>query len=117
MECTKLIIDVPDDYEPIKHSRATHTRKQESATTDISLPEAKKKKVKGIKCANRCGKYIIDDPEEIHAIQCFHQQEYYDWIEVNCSRWLRNVCRVKLRISIDTLSWFCEDCIDMHANE
>lgn len=113
-----MIIDVPDDYEPIKQSRTTHKRKQESTTTDIDLAESKKKKVIGINCANHCRRFIDDnDPEEIHAIQCCHQQEYYDWIPASCSRWLCNVCRVKLGISIDTLSWFCEDCINMHANE
>ena len=40
-----------------------------------------------IKCASRCRKSIAEgDSTEIHAMQCYHQNEYYDWIEHNCSR-------------------------------
>ena len=106
-----MIIDVPNDDEPSKQIRSPRKRKQESTTTtDICLTEPKKSKVKVIKCANRCGKYIADDnPEEIYAIQCCDQRKYYDWDEANCFRWLCNTCRIKLGLSIDTISWFCED--------
>ncbi|CAF2551925.1 unnamed protein product [Rotaria sp. Silwood2] len=113
----QLIIDVPDDYIPSKQIRP-NTRKRQLTTIDNCLVKPKKQKAKAIKCANRCGKSIAaDDPEETHAIQCCHQNEYYDWIEDNCSRWLCNTCRIKLAVSIESTSWFCEDCIDMHEEE
>ena len=55
---------------------------------------------------NIIGKCADDDPEELFAIQCYHQNEYYDPIESNCSRWSCNICRIKLGISTDTISWF-----------
>jgi hypothetical protein len=80
--------------------------------------QPKKRKSKAIKCANRCGKAITeDDPEEINSIQCCHQNEFYDWIADSCSRWLCNTCRIKLGVSIETISWFCDDCVDMHLEE
>ncbi|CAF1519124.1 unnamed protein product, partial [Rotaria magnacalcarata] len=115
---TKLIVDIPDDYIPEKQARLTHKQKRHLSTNDDCAIESKKQKVKAIKCANRCGKCIAaDDPTEIHAIQCCHQNEYYDWVEDNYSRWLCNTCRIKLGISTESTTWFCEDCIDMHEEE
>ncbi|CAF3318565.1 unnamed protein product [Rotaria socialis] len=115
---TKLIVDIPDDYIPEKQARFTHKQKRHVSTNDDCAIESKKQKVKAIKCANRCGKCIAaDDPTEIHAIQCCHQNEYYDWVEDNCSRWLCNTCRIKLGILTESTTWFCEDCIDMHEEE
>ncbi len=111
---TKLLIDVPDDYVPSKQVRP-NARKRQQIPIDNCPVQPKKQKAKAIKCANRCGKTIAaDDPLELHAIQCCHQNEYYEWVEDNCSRWLCNTCRIKLGVSIETTSWFCEDCIDMH---
>ncbi|CAF4770529.1 unnamed protein product [Rotaria socialis] len=74
---TKLIVDIPDDYIPEKQARLTHKQKRHLSTNDDCVIELKKQKVKAIKCANRCGKCIAaDDPTEIHAIQCCHQNEY-----------------------------------------
>ncbi|CAF3876870.1 unnamed protein product [Rotaria sp. Silwood1] len=112
---TKLLIDVADDYEPTRQ-----TRRQEPKRKLISNPDdevkRKKQKVKAIKCANGCGRVIAsDDPEQVNAIQCCHQKEFYKWVEDNCSRWLCNRCRIELGVSIDSTNWFCDDCIDMHS--
>ncbi len=45
------------------------------------------------------------------------QNEYYDLIVDNCSRWLCNTCRIKLGISFESISWFCGDRVDMHDDE
>ncbi|CAF0838331.1 unnamed protein product [Rotaria sordida] len=114
----KLIVDVPDDYIAAKQARSTGKQKRHLTTTDDCPIKSKKQKTKAIKCANGCGKCIADnDLTEIHAIQCCHQTEYYDWVEDNCSRWLCNTCRIKLGISTESTTWFCEDCIDMHEEE
>ncbi len=74
--------------------------------------------MKSIKYANRCGRFIADDdPDEVNAIQCCHQADYYQWVQDNCSRWLCNTCRIKLGISTETTSWFYDDCADMDLEE
>ncbi|CAF1376387.1 unnamed protein product [Adineta ricciae] len=114
----QLIIDVEKDYDPIKQVRRCEKRKKQSSAMSNLSSQPKKRKANAIKCANGCGKYIAgDDSEEMNAIQCCHQNEFYSWIEDNCSRWLCNTCRIKLGISTTTTTWFCTDCIDMHVEE
>lgn len=115
---TKLVIDVPDDYEPSKQIRCYEKRKKKSITTNDCSIEPKKRKSNAIKCANGCGQYIAgDDPAQMNAIQCCHQLEFYNWVEENCSRWLCNTCRIKLGVTTTTITWFCTDCVDMHLEE
>ncbi|CAM4777001.1 unnamed protein product [Rotaria magnacalcarata] len=114
---TKLLIDVADDYEPTTQRRL-NVQKRKIIPNSDNEGQPKKKKVKGIKCANRCGKVIAsDDPEQVNAIQCCHQVEFYKWVDDNCSRWLCNKYRIELGVSTDSTNWFCDDCIDMHSAE
>ncbi|CAF3395313.1 unnamed protein product [Rotaria socialis] len=86
----KLLIDVPDDYTPSKQARLRPGKqKRPLSTTQQQLVQNKNKKTKtdALKCANRCGQRIAGgDSSEMHAIQCCYQNEFYDWIEYNCSR-------------------------------
>jgi hypothetical protein len=117
----QLLSDVPDDYEPRRRTRPNGTKRKggaDQAATDAVDPiESKKPKAAGINCANRCGKSVTSgDPMQMNAIQCCYQNEYYDWIneEESCRRWLCNSCRLKLAISTDTKSWFCDDHSETH---
>ncbi len=113
-----MIIDIENDYDPVKQVRRCEKRKTQLTTTDNCSNQQKKRRSNAIKCANGCGKHIAaGDPAEMNAIQCCHQSEFYNWIEDNCSRWLCNKCRIKLGISTTTTTWFCTDCIDMHDEE
>ncbi len=116
----KLLLDVPDDYEPQRQVRSNLTKRKRSnyATTYFSnSTKPKKPKANSIKCANRCGKTISsDDSMQINAILCCHQHDEYEWVdeEDSCRRWLCNFCRIRLAIPTDTNTWFCEDHHDMH---
>jgi hypothetical protein len=128
-----LLIDIQDDYEPTRQTRP-NARKRKLTTNAENEVKKKKTKAKAIKCkymlcvvsflrilylgANRCGQVIAsDDPTQVNAIQCCHQNEYYSSVEEDCSRWLCNKCRIQLGVSTDSTKWFCEDCIDMHDTE
>ncbi len=68
--------------------------------------------------ANGCKAGIAhDDPTQQNAMQCCHQSDQFDWIdyEENCSRWLCNGCRIKLKITTDSI-WLCSDHADMHTD-
>ncbi|CAF5183755.1 unnamed protein product [Rotaria magnacalcarata] len=116
----KLIIDVPDDYEPYRQSRSNIMKRKRldySTTYSANSMKPKKPKANSIKCANRCGQTIsYDDPMQVNSILCCHQHEEYEWVDAedSCRRWLCNFCRIKLAISTDTNTWFCEDHRDMH---
>ncbi len=116
----QLLIDVPDDYEPHRQVRLNITkRKQLEQSTTYSANSIKPKKPKSgaIKCANRCGQTISsDDPLQVNAILCCHQSDVYEWIDEDdsCRRWLCNFCRIKMAISTDTNTWFCDDHREMH---
>lgn len=117
----KLLIDVPDDYQPSRQMRSGANKRERSddAKADLvcSSKPAKKNKSCDIKCANRCGRTIsANDPMQANAIMCCHQNEYYQWIheDDSCRRWLCNFCRIKLAISTDTHSWFCDDHQHIH---
>ena len=116
----KLIIDVPDDYEPHRQSRSNIMKRKQMddlKTYCGNSMKPKKPKVNSIKCANRCGKTIsYDDPMQLNAILCCHQHEEYEWVdeEDSCRRWLCNFCRIRLAIPTDTNAWFCEDHREMH---
>ncbi|CAF2752095.1 unnamed protein product [Rotaria sp. Silwood2] len=115
----QLLIDAPDDYEPVKQIRSTVKRNISSIHPEIMYKKPKKPKAKAIKCANGCKTEVSDDdPCQNEAIQCCHQSEQFEWIDYdeNCSRWLCNKCRIKFGISINSL-WFCCDHEDMHENE
>jgi hypothetical protein len=47
------------------------------------------------------------------------QNEFYSWIhdDEGCSRWLCNYCRIKLAIPTGSLTWFCDDHVDMHKED
>ena len=116
----KLLIDVPDDYQPCRQVRSSAKRQQSNDQESDSgnSIRSRKRKTNAIKCANRCGKTISsDDPMQMNAILCCHQNESYQWIdeEDSCRRWLCNFCRIKLAISTETTSWFCDDHEDMHG--
>ena len=69
--------------------------------------------------ANGCTTSVADDdPIQKDAIQCCHQHEQIETIdpEENCSRWLCDGCRVKLKISTNDI-WFCSDHVDMYDDE
>ncbi|CAF1342633.1 unnamed protein product [Rotaria sp. Silwood1] len=115
----RLLIDLPPDYETIKQTRLVIKRNLSVNNLAMNSKKPKIPKAKLIKCANNCCTEVeADDPFQSNAIQCCHQSEQFSWIEHhdNCSRWLRNVCRIKLNISVDSL-WFCSDRYDMHQDE
>ena len=118
-----MIIDVPDDYEPSRQTRTSNIKKkrvQPLKSHHLSSSRPKRPKATAVKCANGCRRTIsCDDPFQKDAIQCCHQNEFYSWIDDDegCSRWLCNYCRIKLAISTDCLTWFCEDHIDMHHED
>ncbi|CAF1015489.1 unnamed protein product [Rotaria sordida] len=120
---TKLIIDIPDDYEPTRQTRASNIKRKRAQSLkqhDPSSSRPKKPKATAVKCANGCRRTISnDDPFQYDAIQCCHQLEYYSWINDNeeCSRWLCNYCRIKLAIPTDSTTWFCNDHADMHIED
>ncbi|CAF1642712.1 unnamed protein product, partial [Didymodactylos carnosus] len=120
---TKLIIDVPQDYEPTRQIRPTvKSRKRTRISMIYSGQSSKPKKPRStaVKCANGCKRTISsNDPLQEDAIQCCHQNDFNDWVEHedNCSRWLCNVCRILLSIPVDSTTWFCEDHLDMHIEE
>ncbi|CAF1648070.1 unnamed protein product [Adineta ricciae] len=120
---TRLLVDVPDDYEPERQTRESNTKKRRAETTKnhaLSSSKPKRPKSTAVKCANNCRRTIsYDDPMQRDAIQCCHQNEYYSWINDNegCSRWLCNYCRIKLSIPTDSLTWFCDDHVDMHTED
>jgi hypothetical protein len=69
--------------------------------------------------ANGCKTSISEtDPTQHEAIQCCHQSDHFSWIDYadNCSRWLCNSCRIKLKITTDSV-WFCSDHVDMHSDQ
>ncbi|CAF1391689.1 unnamed protein product [Rotaria sordida] len=120
---TKLIIDIPDDYEPTRQTRASNIKRKRAQSLkqhDPSSSRPEKPKATAVKCANGCRRTISnDDPFQYDAIQCCHQLEYYSWINDNeeCSRWLCNYCRIKLAIPTDSTTWFCNDHADMHIED
>ena len=66
--------------------------------------------------ANGCKREVSDlDPNQNNAIQCCHQHEVFQWIDLdeNCSMLLCNYCRIKFGIEVDSI-WFCDDHADMH---
>jgi len=119
----KLIIDVPDDYEPSRQTRLRIIQQKQTEapkTNSLSSNRPKRPKATDVKCANSCRRTISsDDPFQKDAIQCCHQCEFYSWIndDEQCSRWLCNYCRIKLAIPIDSLNWFCDDHVDMHKED
>ena len=121
----QLLTDVPEDYEPQRQIRPNTKKRQRSDYPTNSFTASnkpKKPKASAIKYANRCGRAVSsDDPMQINAILCCHQDEYFDWIDEqdSCRRWLCNFCRIKSAIPTDTKSWFCDEHEEMHeeANE
>lgn len=115
-----MLIDVADDYEPHRQVRSNVTkRKRLDPPTTYSANSTKPKKPKSsaIKCANRCGQTISsNDPAQANAILCCHQSDDYEWIDEDdsCRRWLCNFCRIKMAITTDTNTWFCDDHQEMH---
>ena len=111
----QLLLDVPDDYEPYRQVRPNTVKRksldqQTAMVTYLTRP--KKPKLSAVKCVNRCGRAISsDDPTQIYAILCPHQNETYSWIDEaeSCRRWLCNYCRIQLAIPINTNFWFCDD--------
>lgn len=119
----KLIIDIPDDYEPTRQTRPNNVKKkrvESFKTNDLNSNRPKRPKATAVKCANSCRRTIsYADPFQNDAIQCCHQNEFYSWVNENegCSRWLCNYCRIKLAIPTDSLTWFCDDHVDMHQED
>ena len=117
----KLLIDVPDDYQPCRQTRSVANKRERPDNSEVdpvnSSKRTKTKKSQDIKCANRCGRTISsNDPMQANAIMCCHQNEYYSWIDDDdsCRRWLCNFCRIKLAVSTDTYNWFCDDHQHIH---
>ena len=120
---TKLVIDVPDDYDLNRQTRTrniTTKRAALSYTHSLNSSKPKRPKVTAVKCANDCHRTIqYDDPFQKDAMQYCDQSEFYTWISDNegCFRWLCNYCRIKSIIPIDSLTWFCDDHVDMHKED
>ncbi|CAF3642948.1 unnamed protein product [Rotaria sordida] len=79
----QLLIDAPNDYEPVKQIRSTVKRNISSIHPEIMHKKTKKKQK--LKCKTQVSD---DDPTQNEAIQCRHQSEQFDWIDYddNCSR-------------------------------
>ncbi|CAF4257995.1 unnamed protein product [Rotaria sp. Silwood2] len=114
----QLLLDTPDDYTPANQVRSVSKRSRDYLQSEF-IENKKKKKSKYIKCANGCKREVSGtDPSQNEAILCCHQNEQFQWIDLeeNCSRWLCNYCRIKLAIAVDS-AWFCDDHVDMHHEE
>ncbi|CAF3918967.1 unnamed protein product [Rotaria sp. Silwood1] len=114
----QLLLDTPDDYTPANQVRSVCKRNRDYLQSEF-IENKKKKKSKYIKCANGCKREVSGtDPSQNEAILCCHQNEQFQWIDLeeNCSRWLCNYCRIKLAIAVDS-AWFCDDHVDMHHEE
>ncbi|CAF3071681.1 unnamed protein product, partial [Rotaria sp. Silwood2] len=115
----QVLADFSDDYQPVKQVRSVAKRRSSFIGSQIMCKKPKNLKSKAIKCANGYKTSISrDDPTQIEAIQCYHQDDQFEWIEYdeNCSRWLCNGCRIKLKITTDSI-WFCSDHVDMHDDD
>ncbi|CAF1919155.1 unnamed protein product [Rotaria magnacalcarata] len=94
---TKLLIDIEDDYEPATQKRRP-VQKRKIIPSDSNKIQQKKKKTTAIKCANRCGRVIAsDDPQQVNAIQCCHQNEFYEWKHPLIDRQTHLVCQGELK--------------------
>ncbi|CAF1285725.1 unnamed protein product [Rotaria sordida] len=110
----QLLLDTSDDYTPTNQVRSVSKRSRDYL--QLEFIENKKKKNQS---ANGCKRETSGtDPSENEAILCYHQNEQFQWIDLdeNYSRWLCNYCRIKLAIAEDPV-WFCDDHVDMHREE
>ncbi|CAF1353559.1 unnamed protein product [Rotaria sordida] len=110
----QLLLDTSHDYTPTNQVRSVSKRSRDYL--QLEFIENKKKKNQS---ANGCKRETSGtDPSENEAILCCHQNEQFQWIDLdeNYSRWLCNYCRIKLAIAEDPV-WFCDDHVDMHREE
>ena len=121
---TKLLLDLPPDYEPVKATRSiTNSKRKQASVSSLQInKKPKNPKANAIKCgllylfsnyqkllffllgANGCNSEISsNDPTQNEAIQCCHQNDKFNYVDSseNCFRWLCNRCRIKLGISTD----------------
>ena len=86
------MIDVPDDYEPTRHTRISIVKLKRAPalkTDDLSSTRLKKTKATAVRCTDDCRRTIeADDPFQKDAIQCCHHNDIYPWIkdDEGCSR-------------------------------